>query len=186
MHAAKNQLLKNSKLKWWTEQTSKGQVPKSWLQGLKKLRLRYAFESLGRICKKRLHFWSQSLFPDTYLGTGNHNHFRKSYNQAKDMNSNSPWFKKNSRVSNVNKTTGVCPQAACHPAHSCLLVKQVPIPSEAALAHRTTFSGFPGVGRLPPSAGLPTWNVILWTLYPAGGGEPSKVTDVSSQGWETA
>lgn len=106
MHAATNQLLKNSKLKWWTEQTSKGQVPKSWLQGLKKLRLRYAFESLGSIFKKRLHFWSQSLFPDTYLGTWNHSHFRKSYNQAKDMNSNSPRFKKNSKLISTKNDTG--------------------------------------------------------------------------------
>lgn len=69
------------------------------------------------------------------------------------------------RVSNVNNTTGACPQAACHAAHSCLLVKQVPIPSEAALAHRTTFSGFPGAGRLPPSAGSAYVKFNFFELY---------------------
>lgn len=53
-----------------------------------------------------------------------------------------------------------------------------------SLTHRISFSGHPGAGRQPLSAAFSTWNLILWTSYPAGKGEPSKVTDVSSQGQE--
>lgn len=48
------------------------------------------------------------------------------------------------------------------------------------------FFWVPGARGLSLSAGLPAWNLILWTPYPGGEGEPSKVTDVSPQGQETA
>lgn len=84
----------------------------------------------------------------------------------------------------VNKTTSACLQAAHRAARS--LAGKSPDTIRGSTCPQTTFSGFPGAGKLPLSAGLSAGNLITWTPYPAGKGEPLKVIDVFSQGQETA
>lgn len=74
----------------------------------------------------------------------------------------------------VNKSSGCLPSGSMAVAQGCMLAR-ILIPTQTELAHRTTFSGLPGAGKLPLSAGVPAGNLIFELLFQLAKGSPRKL-----------